>query len=58
MSMENAPLPLAARIVVPLALGGIVIAVWEAAVWYFAVPKFVQRWPRKFGQDGKLFPPG
>ena len=41
MSMENAPLPLAARIVVPLALGGIVIAVWEAAVWYFAVPKFV-----------------
>ena len=41
MSDDAAPLPMWLRVVVPLALGAVVLALWEALVWWLAVPKFV-----------------
>jgi NitT/TauT family transport system permease protein len=41
MNDESRPISPAVRVGVPLVLGGIVVALWELAVWWFAVPKFV-----------------
>ena len=41
MSEDSAPISPATRVAVPVALGLGVLVVWEALVWYLAVPKFV-----------------
>ena len=41
MSDDAAPVPLVLRIAVPAMLGVIVLGLWEALVWWLAVPKFV-----------------
>ena len=41
MSEDSAPISPATRVAVPVALGIVVLVLWEALVWYLAVPKFV-----------------
>ena len=32
---------LAVRIILPLAVGAMVLGIWEFLVWYYRIPKFV-----------------
>ncbi len=41
MNDDAAPMPLALRVIVPLVLGAAVLGLWEFAVRWFEVPKFV-----------------
>ncbi len=54
--MPEGPLPLSARIAVPLLLGLALLGLWEFLVWYLRVPRFVLPAPsaiaRAFWTDG------
>ena len=41
MSDESRPVAPAMRVIVPLVLGAIVVAIWQVLVWWLEVPKFV-----------------
>ena len=49
MNDDAPPLPLAVRVIVPLVLGAIVLGLWQLAVWWFEVPKFVLPPPSAIG---------
>ena len=48
--MDDAAMPLWARIAVPVALGAALLGLWEGLVWYYAVPRFVLPAPSAIGR--------